>query len=252
MINNTSKNKFNFIIKKKIIGEYEYTAMIIEPRKHKAMEFVLKNFMDNLDNRWCFVIFCSDFNLNFIFNIIKKFDIENQNRIKIVRFTENNINRIEYSWIMIETNIYDFINTEMFLVFQTDSIILNKNIIYEFMSYDYVGAPFNRNQKWRRRTPQTDFYDVGNGGLSLRRKSKMIEIINTRNHKEDKGEDTFFSYYKNINKPCTSKAQEFSIETTYYEMPFGIHKIWDYLSKEDVNKLINIYPEIKTLILLQK
>jgi hypothetical protein len=28
----------------------KYTALIIEPRKHKALEFVLKNFLENLSN----------------------------------------------------------------------------------------------------------------------------------------------------------------------------------------------------------
>ena len=225
--------------------------MIIEPRKHRALEFVLNNFITNLDNRWCIMIFCSDDNFDFVLNIINRFNNDDQNRIKIIRFTEKNINRDQYSWIMIESNIYDFINTEMFLVFQSDTLIINKNKIYEFMIYDYVGAPFNRNQNWRKCTPYTDFYDVGNGGLSLRKKSKMLEIIKNRNHEEDKGEDTFFSYYKNINKPCTNKAQEFSIETTFYEEPFGLHRVWSYLTKEQLNYLINLYPEIKTLIDLQ-
>ena len=69
-----------------------------------------------------------------------------------------------------KTNIHDYIKTEMFLIFQTDTLILNKEKIYDFMNYDYVGAPFNRNFNWRRNYPLTDFYDVGNGGLSLRRK----------------------------------------------------------------------------------
>jgi hypothetical protein len=140
----------------------------------------------------------------------------------------------------------------MFIIFQTDSIILkeNKNKIYQFMNYDYVGAPYDRNLGWRKSLPMTDHYDVGNGGLSLRRKSKIIEILN--NKKKYSNEDTYFSFYENINKPSTKLAQEFSIETTFYDKPFGIHKIWKYLNEKDLSKMTSLYPEIKTLIELQK
>lgn len=68
---------------------------------------------------------------------------------------------------MTNINLYENIPTETFLIFQTDTLInpKYKDLIYEFIDYDYVGAPWISNG------------DVGNGGLSLRKKSKMIEII---------------------------------------------------------------------------
>ena len=30
----------------------KYTAIIVEPRKHIALEFVLNNFLENLNNDW--------------------------------------------------------------------------------------------------------------------------------------------------------------------------------------------------------
>jgi hypothetical protein len=117
------------------------------------------------------------------------------------------------------------------------------------MNYDYVGAPFNRDAPWRKSLPMTDEYDVGNGGLSLRRKSKMLEILNNKVKKSN--EDTYFSYYQPLNKPPTKLAQEFSIEGTFYEKPFCIHKCWKYISKEQLDILINMYPDIQKLINLQ-
>jgi hypothetical protein len=54
------------------------------------------------------------------------------------------------------------------LIFQLDTLLSEqyKNNIYNFLDYDYVGAPWAFNHK------------VGNGGLSLRKKSKMLEILN--------------------------------------------------------------------------
>jgi hypothetical protein len=42
----------------------KYTALIIEPRKHKALEFVLKNFLENLSNEWSIIIFHGNLNKN--------------------------------------------------------------------------------------------------------------------------------------------------------------------------------------------
>ena len=47
-----------------------YTAVIIEPRKHKALQFVLKNFLENLDINWNIIIFHGNLNKEYIENII--------------------------------------------------------------------------------------------------------------------------------------------------------------------------------------
>jgi hypothetical protein len=106
---------------------------------------------------------------------------------------------------------------------------------------------------------------VGNGGLSLRKKSKMLELLkykyigidNTTYKKHGKyiAEDLFFNGYlvKNVNihKPSPNKAKEFSVEHIYYENPFGIHNAWNTLDNEKINTLKNKYPHINTLINLQ-
>jgi hypothetical protein len=35
----------------------DYTAIMVEPRKHRALEFVMKNFTENLSNNWNFIIY---------------------------------------------------------------------------------------------------------------------------------------------------------------------------------------------------
>jgi hypothetical protein len=48
----------------------KYTAIIIEPRKHKALTFVLTNFLENLSNEWDFIIFHGINNSEYIKNIL--------------------------------------------------------------------------------------------------------------------------------------------------------------------------------------
>ena len=48
----------------------KYTAVIVEPRKHKALEFVLRNVLDNLDERWSIQVFHSSHNKDWIKTIL--------------------------------------------------------------------------------------------------------------------------------------------------------------------------------------
>ena len=48
----------------------KYTAVLIEPRKHKALPFVLNNFFENLSDEWSFVIFHGNQNYEYILDIM--------------------------------------------------------------------------------------------------------------------------------------------------------------------------------------
>ena len=44
---------------------YTYTAVIVEPREHKALEFVLNNVLENLSEDWNVLIFHGNNNINY-------------------------------------------------------------------------------------------------------------------------------------------------------------------------------------------
>ena len=206
-----------------------YTAIIVEPRRHPALEFVLSNFLTNLDNRWNFIIHHGTENETWLKEIIdSKFSSE-KHRIKLKNIGKSNLTINEYNALMANFDFIADIPTEHFLIFETDSMICSpyKNIIYDFLEYDYVGAPWSNLVDGCRG-------QVGNSGLSLRRKSKMLEIVLKSPYKDGTPNDLYFSGisppYKSINKPSHQKAQEFSIETVYSPRSFGIHKPWLYLN----------------------
>ena len=75
--------------------EYKYTAVIIEPREHPALEFVLKNFNANLSEEWQFVIFHGNKNIKFllseaIFNKLSEITIYNRFCILYPSFSISN------------------------------------------------------------------------------------------------------------------------------------------------------------------
>jgi len=219
-----------------------YTAVIIEFRQHKALSYVLNNFLENLSNEWNFIIFHGNLNKDFVKEIIDtKLNIYKE-RITTFHIYYNNLFPYEYSKLLInETIIYDNIPTETFLLFQADTIIIkkNKDFINDFLKYDYVGAPWGCGPN-----------DVGNGGLSLRKKSKMLEIIEKENvERRNEPEDVFFSRSEKVSlyKPNPLEASRFSIENFIgCGNPFGCHKAWSCC----IN-FCNEHPEIVQLMALQ-
>jgi hypothetical protein len=211
------------------------TAVIIEPRKsmQKALEFVTKNVLKNLDSGWKVSIFPSSENRKEVEDFIAGLSEAERARTTIKDIGLTSMNIRTYNELMMSRKLLDAIDTEMFLVVQTDSLICQqgKDIIKKFMKYDYVGAP------WKDRNA------LGNGGFSLRRKSTMLEILEkcpTLEHNED----GFFSggcAGVKPSKPSPSEAEEFSIETIYNEAKgkpfFGIHKPWNYHSPDTMSKL---------------
>jgi hypothetical protein len=234
---------------------YKYTAIIVEPRKHKALEFVLDNVCNCLSKDWKIVLFHGINNTEYVTKIAERLNSLFENRIYLVNLNINNLDSLEYSKLLATKSIiYDYIDTDNFLVFQTDSMIFKKNadFINFFLEYDYVGSPWAITNYY----PTFQCNYIGNGGFSLRNKHKMLEIIkkvdwNSKTELTDQLEDLFFSKaYEGIivKKPEYHKACRFCVDEVFSEVTFACHKPWVH-SHFEVFK--NIYPEVETLFNLQ-
>ena len=231
--------------------EYKFTAIIVEPRKHKALEFVLQNVCDCLSQDWKIILFHGKNNLDYSINICEKLNKIYDNRIQLVNLYIDNLNQDSYSKLFASKNkIYDYINSELFLVFQTDSMIIKKNahLIYDYLDYDYVGSPW----KITSYIPTKNCNFIGNGGFSLRRKSKMMEIIEKipyNNNYEDLYFSTNYEPSINVYKPEYLKACNFCVDEVFSEFTFAFHRCWVH---EHYNKIKELYPEIEILEKLQE
>lgn len=236
----------------------KYTALIIEPRKHKALEFVLHNICDCLSTEWQIILFHGTTNKEYSDKIVLKLKTNFKHKIILVNIGVENLEYpLGYSKMLATRSIvYDYINTDMFLIFQTDSMIFkkNKHFIELFLEYDYVGAPWLKtNYIW---TKNCDF--IGNGGFSLRNTKKMLEIIDSvnwysfdDNHGFKLMEDLFFaSNHPNIivKKPDYDNALLFSVDEVFSPETFACHKPW-FHSHFEILK--TIYPECEVLRQLQ-
>jgi hypothetical protein len=230
-----------FISKKTVEGFSEpATAVIIEPRRHKALSFVLENFLNNLSDNWSVIIMHGNKNEDYVNDIIKN-DLDSfDERITTVNLGVDNLTINDYNELLKDKDFYNKIPTELFLIFQTDSIICNdySDLINDFMKYDYVGAPWED--------------AVGNGGLSLRKKSKMLEIIE-KCPKDKINEDIYFANpCVDIYKPTIEEAKLFSVEKLPSNISFGVHKAWAYLNDSQLDEKIQRCKPLKKLVELNQ
>jgi hypothetical protein len=230
-----------------------FTAVIVEPRKHKALELVLLNFNKNLDENWEFLIYHGTQNKTFIDDILNNTSFVNR-KIRLISLNIDNLTIDDYNKLMYSEFYYNNINTEIFLVFQTDTLLsdIYSKDIYKFIDYDYVGAP------WKN-IKLGDSNLVGNGGLSLRKKSKMIEMLHLgENFKDGCGkyyyEDRFFSNTTHhkleivLDIPTADIAKQFSVETMFFDKSIGLHNSWRYITKEQLEILKTHFFDLDNLI----
>lgn len=244
-----------------------YTAVIVEPRSHPALPFVLRTVLDNLSEEWKILIFHGTANESYVHECMAE---RPYRFLPPIRLEVENLTRKQYNAMLMSSSFYRCIPTEMHLIFQTDTMILSEHahLLNLFLEYDYVGAPWKNG--W-----------VGNGGLSLRRTNKMREVcerlspsdaishilsrvrplFHTENHalwhelqthlqETEVNEDVYFCYQRAVplKIPPPSIAKYFSVETVFCETSFGVHAPWKQL---DPAMLIRWQPSIKQLMELQ-
>lgn len=182
-----------------------------------------------------------------------------------------------YNQLMLSKFFYENFSEKYLLIYQTDCFVF-KDTLLEWCEkdYDYVGAPWIRsrqkipffklfvdrsiskiksiiNFKGNKRSQKDKsllYNEVGNGGLSLRKRARFIQVLDELNDVVDiylapknsgqfYAEDVFFSIEPKRNgldfsKPNYKIATQFAIENKQSEamkinngqLPFGCHR-WD-------------------------
>lgn len=147
-----------------------------------------------------------------------------------IRHFKDPINSIEdHDLLLTSKEFWDRMSKNFVLIFQPDSLMLNP--LKEKFFCDYVGAPWDLSRAMK-------FGWIGNGGFSLRRVSKMKEIVENQQYdlKKEHHEDTFF--VKHLSTPTLDVGIEFSVEWHFYPTPCGIHDAEAHLSQRLVEKML--------------
>lgn len=139
----------------------------------------------------------------------------------------------DYNTYLTSIDFWEECPYDKVLIFQHDSRLLRRGI-HEFIQWDYIGAPWKFQEHG------------GNGGLSWRSKSAMLECIMSMPWNPSLGnEDVYFSNMlrrmPNFKLAPREVCEKFSCESIYKEGTLGYHAIDKYLTKEECTKILTQY-----------
>ena len=227
-------------------------AVLIEYRIFPHMEFLIRNAMIKLGDKWSHTVVCGNLNYDFMVSMCANISPE----ITVIKTDYDNLNLYTYNSLLASKSFWEMFAGEKILLYQEDSCIFKSNID-DFLQWDYIGAPWLKTQN---DTPNC----VGNGGFSLRTRQCMIDVIDrisiydtnitssTSDYMRNSGmtvcpEDVYFS--KNMQDYGIGKVADwdsafaFSSESVYNGDSFGGHNFW--LSDERWNMRVKLLHYIK-------
>lgn len=219
----------------KTIQSTDNLALMMEDRVLPHLEFTIRNTIHHLPPDFAHMIICTDKSYDQIRNICDNIC----KNIMVVPCEEKCITQNIYNNMFMSKSFWTNIEYENILIYQQDTCLFRDGIS-DFMQYDYVGAPWPG-------LSDDNVIGVGNGGLSFRRKSKMLQCLDTTSPedfplgKTTRGymlrckldhvpEDVYYSstmLRHNIGKVSPrAVANQFSQECVTHHDPFGGHQYW--------------------------
>ncbi len=201
---------------------HDVVAAIIEPRRHRNLVFVINHLHEVLPH----------VPIHVFHGRLNQDMIPTGDHITLHEIPFDNIQIPHYNAICMDPAFYKALPGRHILIFQTDSVVFSKSQVRleEFYPFDYVGAPHDTLRYSLVEWKSQKHFRVGNGGLSLRRRSMMLQCLETT--PLDKAlympEDVYFSHEvirQGGKIPSEKEAARFSFQSVYADvLPFGAHR----------------------------
>lgn len=230
---------------------YRFVAAMVEPRTANLIE-TIETFKKVLPKDVHFQIYHGIKNKDLLENTYKN-DID-EGKISLWNMGVENLTLRSYNVLLTSIEFWNTMRSENVLIFQTDSTPCSSSHanLEQFLEYDYVGAPFHPIKNFFLMMYMIGsgiygkYVNMMNGGLSLRKKSTMIQCIENEPWNKKLPEDEWFCMrIHKLNKklPNSDIAKKFSSDghLPTEGIPWGVHK--PVLTEG----LYDICPEIKNL-----
>ena len=197
-------------------------AVMVEFRAVDQLVSVVHNVNHHIPSTWPIQIFHGKDNEQFI---------RNSTLAPLIRtgkitldFMNVTADRSQTLSLLTDPNFWRRVRGEKVLFFQIDSIMCSNSPhrVTDYLQYDYVGAPWTR-----AILPFDTEYRVGNGGFSLRTRSKVLALLALLKHSPGIPEDLWYAQnmrHVNGSIPSIEVAKTFAVESIPYERPVGIHR----------------------------
>ena len=193
-------------------------AFIVETRQYDKLPVVLANVAGILPD-WTLYLMHGDENSMYVSGlpVVQRLQktqqlhlLTLQNVSKLFQF-DGGLPRGAYNCLLRTSAFWSCSRAEHVLIFQSDSILCSGSnySVEDFLHYDYIGAPWPNGH-------------VGNGGLSIRKRQSMLQLINTK-ATYALPEDLFFTLGINRTKAANfhvaplELAQRFATDQVYEE-----------------------------------
>lgn len=224
-------------------------AITVAPTADELLPFAVLNVLENLPDEWRVQIFHSPEISSFIKENALLLPYFKAGRLISTPTIHPRMNHRKYSKLLKSKSFWEQVLGEYVLTFQTDSVLCSKSphSINDFLQFDWVGAPW---KTWPR-------LGAGNGGLSFRRKSKIMETIAKCQLRVPHAEDLWFAkcFLKlskidsafRVKLPSPEVAKNFSVESIPSLEPFGVHKPWAFLDAPELERLSQFCPELRVI-----
>lgn len=176
-----------------------------------SYEFVLRNMLVKLMGEWRVSVICPESLETYVTTIASEISED----IGIIVTTKE-----KYNENMLDKTFWENLEGDKILCMTPDTILFSE-VTDDFLSYDYIGAPWKYTLKGA---------DVGDGKLSLRTRKTMIEVLEKFEAPTFLSEDVFFAstmIRENIGTVAPqSEASKFSYKDTKVVATVGGSMIW--------------------------
>lgn len=236
-------------------NEFPFVAAIVEPRITNLIE-TIETYMKNLPESTHIQVYHGNLNKEALENKFREFI--DQGKIKLHNLNIDNLDILNYSNLLTSIDFWKSIRSENVLIFQTDSTTCKNSSfhIQDFFEYDFIGAPLNIiinnliHFYFLPKSIHVNNKNFMNGGLSFRKKSKMIQVLQKYPWDGKIPEDVWLCMgLSKIGGKLPSKevARKFSFESEILDStPWGLHK-----PRKNFDKLKSICPEVENIPTIQ-
>lgn len=231
-------------------------AFLVETRPLKHLPALYAHMTAIIPPEWSFKLMGSPELTDFMRQspVIKR--LEKSGKLELLPIPSNYslANRETISQMFTDIHLYREIlaPAENLLVFQPDSIFCanSPTTLNDFIEWDWIGAPWSKTAQYG-----------GNGGLSFRKVSRIIQVLERNKRRAGDGafEDLWLATKLRAlpewHMPNANISKTFSVESVWDETPLGYHigwlgvhheQIWDDI--QQVQHVMQYCPEVKIIL----
>lgn len=236
-------------------GQSPRSAMVIvEPRRHKHLQYVLDNFDANMPPSYDLYVFHGKSAGEYARAAAAGVGARQRRRVFLVPLEVDNLNVDEYNALLKDpARFWGRIDAENVLIFQTDAVMCSKSDykLADFEHLGYVGCAYST--RAGRGTHWGDRSYWGVGGLSFRKKSAALACLAALPHSRTTPEDVFYSECVDAGYGARprdgTQVSQFCSQAQMNHKSLGGHRVKDGMDGPTLARFVDYCPEVKPLLL---